>query len=86
MQSTICFAFSNAAKRSSNTHRKIGSECRYATSHVQPSTEDAPPTAQRPRRLKVSELLAGQREAILEHSGQDYRLRITASGKLILTK
>jgi hemin uptake protein HemP len=38
------------------------------------------------RRLKVSELLAGEREAILEHSGQDYRLRITASGKLILTK
>jgi hemin uptake protein HemP len=39
-----------------------------------------------PRRLKVSELLAGEREAILEHGGQDYRLRITASGKLILTK
>ena len=40
----------------------------------------------RPRRLKVSELLEGAREAILEHGGQDYRLRITASGKLILTK
>jgi len=49
-------------------------------------TEDAPPTGQRLRRLKVSELLAGEREAILEHSGQEYRLRITASGKLILTK
>jgi hemin uptake protein HemP len=31
-------------------------------------------------------LLAGEREAILEHDGQDYRLRITANGKLILTK
>jgi hemin uptake protein HemP len=39
-----------------------------------------------PRRLKVSDLLAGGREAILEHDGQDYRLRITANGKLILTK
>ncbi len=39
-----------------------------------------------PRRLKVSELLAGGKEAILEHGDQDYRLRITASGKLILTK
>jgi hemin uptake protein HemP len=39
-----------------------------------------------PRRLSVAELLAGSREAILEHSGQDYRLRITANGKLILTK
>ena len=38
------------------------------------------------RRLKVSELLAGEREVILEHDGQDYRLRITANGKLILTK
>jgi len=45
----------------------------------------AAPTG-RPRRLKVSDLLAGEREAILEHDGQDYRLRITANGKLILTK
>ncbi len=49
-------------------------------------TQDAPQHVPRPRRLKVSDLLAGEREAILEHSGQDYRLRITASGKLILTK
>ena len=40
----------------------------------------------KPRRLKVREMLGGEREAILEHGGQDYRLRITASGKLILTK
>lgn len=38
------------------------------------------------RRLSVAELLAGDREVILEHHGQDYRLRITANGKLILTK
>lgn len=38
------------------------------------------------RRLVVAELLAGDREVILEHDGQDYRLRITANGKLILTK
>lgn len=44
-----------------------------------------PAEVARPR-LKVSELLEGGREAILEHDGQDYRLRITANGKLILTK
>jgi hemin uptake protein HemP len=44
------------------------------------------PAAAKLRRLKVSDLLAGEREAILEHDGQDYRLRITANGKLILTK
>jgi hemin uptake protein HemP len=38
------------------------------------------------RRLSVAALLAGDREVILEHDGQDYRLRITANGKLILTK
>ena len=37
-------------------------------------------------RISVSELLNGEREAILEHRGQDYRLRITSTGKLILTK
>lgn len=41
---------------------------------------------QRPVRLQVAALLGGGREAILEHAGQDYRLRITANGKLILTK
>jgi hemin uptake protein HemP len=53
-----------------------------------PELPHAPrPTATpNPRRLKVSELLGGAREAILEHDGQDYRLRITANGKLILTK
>jgi hemin uptake protein HemP len=47
-----------------------------------------PPAAPggKPRRLKVSEIMEGEREAILEHDGQEYRLRITASGKLILTK
>jgi hemin uptake protein HemP len=45
-----------------------------------------PQRAGKPRRLKVSDLLGDEREAILEHGGQDYRLRVTASGKLILTK
>ena len=39
-----------------------------------------------PARFKVSELLSGAREAVLEHEGQEYRLRITANRKLILTK
>jgi hemin uptake protein HemP len=50
------------------------------------NSKRTPPPNPKARRLKVSELLAGQREAILEHDGQDYRLRITNNGKLILTK
>lgn len=34
----------------------------------------------------VSDLLHGAREAILVHNGAEYRLRITANGRLILTK
>ena len=39
-----------------------------------------------PVRYSVTELLRGGREAILEHNGGDYRLRVTANGRLILTK
>jgi hemin uptake protein HemP len=42
--------------------------------------------AKPPPRFKVSELLGGGREAVLEHEGQEYRLRITANRKLILMK
>lgn len=37
-------------------------------------------------RYVVSDLLRGGREAILEHNGFEYRLRITSNGRLILTK
>jgi hemin uptake protein HemP len=50
---------------------------------------ESPPnaeTANRKVRVLVSDILQGGKEAILEHDGQDYRLRITANGKLILTK
>jgi hemin uptake protein HemP len=79
-------AAGNVAKLSSNTYPKEqpGMPVRDDPSGAHRPT--APQPIQKPRRLKVSELLAGEREAILEHSGQDYRLRITANGKLILTK
>lgn len=43
-------------------------------------------TANPRRRVKVTDILSDQREAIIEHNGQDYLLRITANGRLILTK
>ena len=39
-----------------------------------------------PARFQASQLLSGRREVILEHDGQEYRLRLTSNGKLILTK
>jgi hemin uptake protein HemP len=47
-----------------------------------------PPTPPRPtvRRIEVKELLGGAREAVLLHAREEYRLRLTSNGKLILTK
>jgi hemin uptake protein HemP len=55
------------------------------------TTQETPKTAgaQSPagiRRVPVETLLGGAREVILEHRGEPYRLRVTANGKLILTK
>lgn len=38
------------------------------------------------RRIPVADLLAGAEQVILLHQGQEYRLRVTRAGKLILTK
>lgn len=55
-----------------------------------PASTTSPPDTEAPAeggvRYRVDELLKGSREAILVHRGQEYRLRITATGKLILTK
>lgn len=40
----------------------------------------------RTRRIPSSELFAEAREVQIEHAGETYRLRMTKSGKLILTK
>ncbi|MFN4311493.1 MAG: hemin uptake protein HemP [Ferrovibrio sp.] len=37
-------------------------------------------------RLSSRTLFRAAREIIIEHDGADYRLRLTANGKLILTK
>ena len=38
------------------------------------------------RRISIQSILQGANEITIEHSGQDYSLRITKNGKLILTK
>jgi hemin uptake protein HemP len=53
------------------------------TSDPQP---DKKPDAAPPKRISVSALLEDAREVILVHQGEDYRLRVTAKGKLLLTK
>jgi hemin uptake protein HemP len=51
-----------------------------------PSGTAGAPRSEGPIRIELAELLGGRREAIIVHNGADYRLRVTANGKLILTK
>jgi len=46
---------------------------------------DARPAHRAIPRITSRELLRNQAELIIEHDGREYRLRITQSGKLILT-
>ena len=48
----------------------------------------APTSARVPGPVKIegAELFAGQREVLIVHHGEEYRLRITRQEKLILTK
>jgi len=38
------------------------------------------------RKISSRQLFATQNEIVIEHMGEEYRLRITSNGKLILTK
>jgi hemin uptake protein HemP len=40
----------------------------------------------RRRRISSAELMQGAREIVIMHEGEEYILRITKTGKLILTK
>ncbi len=39
-----------------------------------------------PARIDGAQLFGGQREVLIVHNGEEYRLRITRQEKLILTK
>jgi hemin uptake protein HemP len=47
---------------------------------------DAVQPAAMPRTISSRDLLAGQKRVIIRHEQEDYRLQVTATGKLILTK
>jgi hemin uptake protein HemP len=48
--------------------------------------EGARPEPRSVRQLESQELLQGEREVLILHSGEVYRLRLTRNGKLILQK
>jgi hemin uptake protein HemP len=50
------------------------------------SISPAADTAAAPRIVSSESLLAGQRELLIQHGTEQYRLRLTANNKLILVK
>lgn len=44
------------------------------------------PSAQKSVRITSDELFGGGKELVIEHAGEEYRLRVTSKGRLILTK
>jgi hemin uptake protein HemP len=49
-------------------------------------SDGAAPAEAGPRRLSLDTILGGRREVIIQHRGEDYRLRLTSNDKLLLTK
>ncbi len=52
---------------------------------LEPCVHQGAAQASRPR-LHSKELFGTAREIVIEHAGDEYRLRLTRQGKLILTK
>jgi hemin uptake protein HemP len=55
-------------------------------SRLKPPVAPATTPASAPNAVTSSELLGGRRELRIVHQGEQYTLRITRLGKLILTK
>jgi len=51
-----------------------------------PDQNDRQPAARMPRMILSRELLGSDKVVIIRHEQEDYRLQVTAAGKLILTK
>ncbi len=51
-----------------------------------PPKTNAPERGDSPRVIFSEELFQGRREVWIEHRGEMYRLRVTASGRLCLNK
>jgi hemin uptake protein HemP len=51
-----------------------------------PTSPSAADNAAAPRIVTSESLLAGRRELLIQHGTEQYRLRLTASNKLILVK
>ena len=76
----------NKMPRSSESIRAKLESAKQASAKRAPEPAMAPAAAGRPPTYSSETLFGAARQAVIEHRGQQYVLRLTASGKLILTK
>jgi hemin uptake protein HemP len=57
-----------------------------AESQFIPNSPEPHATWSQRKRIRTADLMQGAREVIIVHEGEEYILRITRTGKLILTK
>lgn len=66
----------------------MNATCTGSESGLAPA-EEAVVSVRAENRMKKwtsQELFAGERELVIAHAGNEYRLRLTSQGKLVLTK
>lgn len=63
-----------------------GDELMNTKNPPQPSQTQCYTARPQRQRVSITDLMRGGREVILLHEGEEYILRITKTGKLILTK
>lgn len=61
-------------------------ETKSQTSVCGSSMSVATPARPQPARVQAASLFGGGRELVIVHQEEEYRLRVTRKGKLILTK
>jgi hemin uptake protein HemP len=67
--------------------RRIGERpLMEAESQFIPNSPEPHATWSQRKRIRTADLMQGAREVIIVHEGEEYILRITRTGKLILTK
>lgn len=59
---------------------------RIDNTRISPEQLPASATPVQPRRVSSRDLLGQAREVVIQHGGDEYRLRLTSQNKLILNK
>ena len=73
-------------RRVAEGFQQVGNDGEHMMQAEIPPVPASLPSWPQRRRVSSAELMQGAREVVIMHAGEEYILRITKTGKLILTK